>query len=105
MMFRCWPVRLERGWAMGIEIELSRTHLAILSTPQGYLMCGALDVKLLDERLAAREIVAGRALVVKSVADLLEAPLDSVTKAARAVGLRDGMSGRDAGNVLLGLSE
>lgn len=101
MGFHTWPLHLEKGWALGIEVELKETHLAIVSTEGGYIMCGALDVKLLDDRLGDRRIVAGRALGVRSVDDLLKAPLESVTKAAREIGLRDGMSGRDAVNVLL----
>lgn len=97
------PVDLEKGTAMGIEVDLPKTHLAIVSAPSGYLMCGALDVALLDERLAERRIVAGRAVGVKTVKDLLQAPLEKVTDAARSLGLKEGMTGREAMNLLLSL--
>jgi uncharacterized protein YunC (DUF1805 family) len=96
------PVPLDGGMAVGITVELPRTTLVIVAGTKGYIMCGALDVALLDSpRLAPRGIAAGRALGVRSVPELLAAPLDQVTAAARALGLREGMAGRDAARLLL----
>ena len=50
-------------------------------------MCGALDVGLLNEKLADRKIIAGRAVGVRTIDDLLKAPLESVTYEARACGI------------------
>jgi uncharacterized protein YunC (DUF1805 family) len=93
---RLSPVPLEHGIAIGIEVDLPKTHLAIVAAPKGYIMCGALDVRLLDERLAARRVVAGRALGVTSVEELLAAPLESVTAAMAEFGVRSGDLGRSA---------
>ena len=41
----------------------------------GYIMCGALDVGLLNAKLKERKIVAGRAVGVRTIEQLLEAPL------------------------------
>jgi uncharacterized protein YunC (DUF1805 family) len=96
------PVPVAGGVATGITVELPRTRLVILAGSRGYIMCGALDVALLDSgHLRAREIVAGRAVGVRTLEDLLQAPLESVTAAARALGLRPGMAGRDALALLL----
>lgn len=84
------------GTAIAITVTLPRTTLVIVTTETGYVMCGALDVRLLDERLAARSIVAARAVGVRTVAELLDAPLEDVTQAAEALGVRRGMRGRDA---------
>jgi uncharacterized protein YunC (DUF1805 family) len=59
-------------------------------------MCGALDVGLLNERLKDRAIIAGRAVGVRTLEQLLNAPLESVTDAAQALGITAGMSGREA---------
>ena len=59
-------------------------------------MCGALDIALLNERLHDREIVAARAVGVRTIDDLLEAPLESVTHTAEKYGIRPGMTGRAA---------
>lgn len=90
------PIALGDRLAVGFRVELPGTHLIAISTGTGYIMCGALDVALLDERLAHRRVVAGRALGVRSFADLLERPLADVTAAARALGVIPGITGREA---------
>lgn len=95
-MVRMEPVPLQNGVAIGIEIELPKTHLAIVTTPKGYIMCGALDVRLLDERLSSRRVVAGRAVGVRSIEDLLDAPLESVTEGMAELGVSPGDIGRQA---------
>ncbi|MBV6713982.1 DUF1805 domain-containing protein [Paenibacillus chitinolyticus] len=62
----------------------------------GYIMCGALDVALLNERLSDRQIIAARATGVKTIGELLDAPLESVTHTAEEMGIFAGMTGRDA---------
>ncbi|MDA8344161.1 MAG: YunC family protein [Thermaerobacter sp.] len=59
-------------------------------------MCGALDVGLLSEKLRARGIVAARAVGVRTVEELLAAPMESVTPAAAERGVQVGMPGHDA---------
>ncbi|EKP95450.1 hypothetical protein ThesuDRAFT_01202 [Thermaerobacter subterraneus DSM 13965] len=90
------PIPLKGGTAVGVKVELPKTRLVAIATPAGYIMCGALDVRLLDDLLGARRIVAGRALGVRDFSDLLERPLESVTSAARELGIHPGMTGRDA---------
>lgn len=67
-----------------------------VSNEHGYIMCGALDVGLLNEKLADRGIIAGRAVGVRTIEQLLDAPLESVTYAAEALGISAGTIGRDA---------
>ena len=59
-------------------------------------MCGALDVGFLNERLSDRHIVAARAVGVRSLSELLAAPLESVTIEAENLGILPGMIGADA---------
>lgn len=59
-------------------------------------MCGALDVGLLNERLKDRGVIAGRAVGVKTLDQLLNSPLESVTLEAEQLGITAGMSGREA---------
>ena len=59
-------------------------------------MCGALDIGLLNEKLADRKIIAGRAVGVRTIDDLLKAPLESVTYEAEKYGIVKGMIGEDA---------
>lgn len=59
-------------------------------------MCGALDVGLLNSVLADRKIIAGRAVGVKTIEQLLAAPLESVTLEAETLGIKAGMKGTEA---------
>lgn len=59
-------------------------------------MCGALDVGLLNEKLKDRKIVAARAVGVKTIDQLLNAPMESVTLEAEALGITKGMIGKEA---------
>lgn len=59
-------------------------------------MCGALDIGLLNRNLKDRKIIAGRAVGVRTIDDLLKAPLESVTYEAANCGIVEGMSGEEA---------
>ena len=84
------------GHAVGVTVDLPRTRLVAAAVPGGYVMCGALDVALLDRLLGERHVVAGRALGVRTLEDLLAKPLESVTAAARRLGIGEGMTGAEA---------
>lgn len=95
-MMHLTPLRVDDLTVLGIEVDLPKTKLLVIATERGYIMCGALDVALLNDRLAERRILAGRAIGVRTLADLLEAPLESVTHEAERSGIYVGMRGRDA---------
>lgn len=96
-MMRMVPITLEGGeTVLGVEVKLPKTTLVAVTTDKGYIMCGALDVALLNERLKDRGIIAGRAVGVRTLEELMEAPLESVTEAAEALGITIGMRGADA---------
>ncbi|REK69300.1 YunC family protein [Paenibacillus paeoniae] len=96
-MIRMVPFVLESGeTVLGVEVKLPKTTLLSLSTDRGYIMCGALDVSLLNERLRDREIIAGRAVGVRTLEELFEAPLESITHKAELLGVTVGMKGSEA---------
>lgn len=95
-MVRLQPLPVGDRMALGIEVELPRTRLVVAVAEEGYLMCGALDVQLLDERLRHRSIVAARAVGVRTLDELLAAPVESATAAAMERGVRVGQRGSDA---------
>lgn len=95
-MIEMKPLILDGRQVTAISVQLPKTNLLMVTTERGYIMCGALDVGLLNERLADRGIIAGRALGVRTIEQLLEAPLESVTVAAREIGIEPGMKGKDA---------
>jgi len=90
------PIELDEKQVLGIQVKLPKTNLLVITTEKGYIMCGALDIALLNERLASRKILAGRAVGVRDFDQLLEAPLESVTHEAEKYGIVAGVKGRDA---------
>lgn len=90
------PIQIEGQQVLGIEVKLPKTNLLVVTTEKGYIMCGALDVALLNEKLKDRGVIAGRAVGVKTIDQLLEAPLESVTYEAEKLGVHAGMIGREA---------
>ena len=95
-MVKVIPLQVGEWTAIGVEVLLPKTTLLAVTAGPGYIMCGALDVGLLNERLKERGIIAGRAVGVRTIEQLLDAPLESVTFAAQAIGITAGMSGREA---------
>ncbi|MBW5447754.1 DUF1805 domain-containing protein [Cohnella sp. CFH 77786] len=95
-MVRIEPIRIGEWTAVGVEVLLPKTTLLAVTAGDGYIMCGALDVHLLNERLRDRKVIAGRAVGVRTLEQLLEAPLESVTESAHAMGITAGMKGREA---------
>ena len=79
-----------------MTVHLPKTTLLTISNEIGYIMCGALDVGLLNSKLADRKIVAGRAVGVRTIEELLKAPLESVTLEAEQLGIVKGMTGEEA---------
>lgn len=95
-MMRVEPIILQGQTAVAIEVKLPKTTLLVVTTDKGYIMCGALDVGLLNTHLKDRNIIAARATGVRTIQELLDAPLESVTHTAEALGITVGMTGRDA---------
>lgn len=95
-MIEAKPIVIEGRTVIGITVALPKTTLIAVTTDRGYIMCGALDIGLLNERLKDRNIIAGRATGVRTLEELLNAPLESVTHEAERLGIVPGMKGRDA---------
>lgn len=90
------PIKIENHTFNAVTVLLPKTTLLVVMNDKGYIMCGALDVALLNERLLDRKIIAGRAVGVKTIEELLNAPLESITIEAERLGIQKGMIGREA---------
>ncbi|MEK3713883.1 MULTISPECIES: YunC family protein [unclassified Paenibacillus] len=90
------PMHVGDHVLVGVEVKLPKTTLLSISTDKGYIMCGALDIGLLNEVLSDRQIIAARAVGVRTLQQLLAAPLESVTIEAEKLGIVPGMSGAEA---------
>ncbi|WP_210365222.1 DUF1805 domain-containing protein [Bacillus sp. REN3] len=95
-MIEMLPIEIDDRTFLAITVRLPKTNLLVVTGDKGYIMCGALDVGLLNEKLKLRKVIAGRAVGVKTIDELLEAPLESVTFEAESLGAVRGMAGKDA---------
>ncbi|OEH93961.1 YunC family protein [Bacillus solimangrovi] len=90
------PIEIEGKHFTAVTLSLPKTNFMAVTSDKGYIMCGALDVALLNEKLKDRKIIAGRAVGVRTIEQLLEAPLQMVTIEAENIGIHEGMKGKDA---------
>jgi uncharacterized protein YunC (DUF1805 family) len=95
-MMNLSPVEIGGHIFLAVSVQLPKTNLLVVTSEKGYIMCGALDVGLLNEKLQDRKIIAGRAVGVKTIDQLLDAPLESITIEAQNIGITKGMIGREA---------
>ncbi len=90
------PIVIDNHQFTAITVNLPKTNFMAVTNENGYIMCGALDVALLNEKLKERGIIAGRAVGVRTIEQLLDAPLESITFEAENRGITVGMKGKDA---------
>ena len=90
------PIIINGEQFTAVTVKLPKTNFMAVTSEKGYIMCGALDVALLNEKLKDRGIIAGRAVGVRTIEQLLEAPLESVTIEAENRGIHVGMPGKEA---------
>ncbi|MGP4040599.1 YunC family protein [Gracilibacillus sp. D59] len=90
-MMEMRPVFIKNHPFTAITVKIPHTNLLIIANDVGYVMCGALDVDLLNDRLTDRPIVAGRAIGVKTIEELQQARLDKITNHSKKYGWKEGM--------------
>jgi uncharacterized protein YunC (DUF1805 family) len=92
------PIEIEGMKFTAVSVELPKTTLLTISNEVGYIMCAALDVDIFNEvpKLMERNVIAGRALGVRTIDELLHAPLQKITDASKTYGWEKGMIGKDA---------
>lgn len=90
------PINVDGNLYQGVSVTLPKTTLLVITGKSGYIMCGALDVKLLNDKLADRNVIAGKAVGVRTLDDLLHASLAEVTIGAEKLGIHVGTTGIEA---------
>lgn len=85
-------ITLENGTALGLKFEMQNAPLLVIKADKGFVMCGYLDMAT-AERLGD---IAVRVSGVNSFEDVLNAEVAAATKAAKDLGVKEGMSGRQA---------
>jgi uncharacterized protein YunC (DUF1805 family) len=76
----------------GLRWEMQNAPLLLIRARRGFVMCGYLNIETADDLGDAAAVVRG----VSSFDDILTAPLQAVTGTARKLGIREGMTGREA---------
>lgn len=85
-------VRLQNGTAMGYEISFPNANLVVALAKKGYVMCGYLNMATANKVSDVAAIVRG----VKTVDDLLQAQVQEVSGPAAKMGIKPGMTGKEA---------
>lgn len=80
------------GKALGVLIEMGTAPLVLIKAPKGFVMCGYLNMQTANRLGDAAALVKG----VKSFDDVLNAKVVEVSEKARALGVVEGLSGREA---------
>ncbi|OQX20552.1 MAG: hypothetical protein BWK75_04715 [Candidatus Altiarchaeales archaeon A3] len=84
------------GNSLGIKIDVGNANLLLIKADKGFIMCGYLDVETAEKLNDAACIVRG----VKNFDDMLNAKIVKTTTKAKELGIKDGMSGKDALEIL-----
>jgi uncharacterized protein YunC (DUF1805 family) len=77
---------------LGLKVRMPNANMLLILGEKGYLMCGYLNI-------AAAEKMGDAAAVVTNVStfqDVLEAEIKSCTTKARELGVKEGMTGKEA---------
>jgi len=82
----------EAGGYTAVKVDLHNSPLLMLVADKGYLMCGYLNKEVAEEQGDATAIVRG----VKEPKDLLDAKVVNMTSKAAQMGVKTGMTGREA---------
>jgi len=102
MVINVQNIELKKGSVLGIEIDYPKTKfLSITVSNIGYIMCGILDVKILDALHLERRIIAAKIPGASNLMDLLSLQITEVTETAAKIGIKVGMTGEEAINGML----
>ena len=97
-MFQAKKITIEGYDFITYEVFLPKTTLLVVTNDIGYIMCAAVDIDFFNNtpKLIERKIIAGRAEGVRTIDELINAPMAKLTFAAKELGITEGMTGRDA---------
>lgn len=85
-------IELDNGCASGLSFQMQKVPLIVIRAEKGFVMCGYLD-------MAAAGAIGDAAAKVKGVKtfdEVLQAPVIEVTEQAAHLGIKTGVSGKEA---------
>jgi uncharacterized protein YunC (DUF1805 family) len=90
-------IKIKDKFVSGFEINLAHANLVLAIAPKGFVCCGYLDLNTAEKLSDAACVVRG----VKTVEDLLKARVAGLTGPAAGLGIKEGMSGQEALELML----
>jgi len=94
-------VQLARKQADGYVITLGKVNLVNVVTDVGMVGCGAFDVSALDNfGYPAARVKSTRSTFIETIDDLLDGVIKDANDAASRLGIKVGMSGKEALDLL-----
>ena len=95
-MIEIKPVDVNGKTVVGVEIGNpdfpEKPAIIVLIAKKGLIVCKNFDIDALNER----NVTAARVKGLTKIEDALEAKIESCTSKARALGIAEGMTGREA---------
>lgn len=85
-------IELKNGSAIGLNMQMQSAPLLLIKADKGFVMCGYLDI----ETATALGDVAVKVKGVKTFDDVLGALVVGATQKALDLGIKMGMTGREA---------
>jgi uncharacterized protein YunC (DUF1805 family) len=85
-------IELENGTAIGFSYQMQKAPLVLINADRGFVMCGYLDL----ETATTLGDVAVKVKGVKTFEDVLKAPVVGATPSAISLGVKLGMTGKEA---------
>ncbi|KXS44528.1 MAG: hypothetical protein AWU59_465 [Methanolobus sp. T82-4] len=85
-------IELDNGSAIGLSMQMQSAPLLLIKADKGFVMCGYLDM----EAATALGDVAVKVKGVNTFEDVLEAFVVGATQEAINLGIKVGMTGREA---------
>lgn len=90
-------IETKKGEAITIDIEVPKAHLLLIRANKGFIMCAALNIRILDELHPERCIIAATVKGIKSIDEMLEKKINEATLEAQKLGINPGeTNGREA---------
>jgi len=97
-MIHTAPLKIDDKIATGLKVDLPDSPpLVMIVGRTGFVMCGFLNIEAAEKLNVTAAMVRG----VRNFDDVLEAEVKAVTSRARKKGIKTGMKGKDAVNLLL----
>lgn len=103
-MIEIKPVNIDGKTVIGVKIgnpdSPERAAAFVFIAKKGLVVCKSFDIEVLNKRDVAAARVGGG---LREIDDVLEAMIESCTSKAQALGVQDGMTGKEALSLLEGL--